>query len=227
MRVGIRNRLTTAHNMMRGGQNPQSRCGARCFTGGARVTAERAIDMALRSCQCGDECRKPFLRCLLKDDEFALLYGSTDKIFGMLNVDKECITTVCPCVFEERLRQSEVAVLRAVMQKPMWTEAAAGLGSAISSLLPNLFGVSAPQSNKLQGLELTKMMVQEIRRAAGEGDDIELTRHEVKDAVTSAVSRYAADAVDVMIEIIRREYATVGVDVTINAGAPDNSTMER
>jgi hypothetical protein len=164
---------------------------------------------------------------VLTDEEHKLLFGSTEKLFDMLNVDTEIVTTVCPCLFEERLRTSEVAVLRALLQKPMWGEAAAGLGTAITSLLPNLFGSSATQGSSTRGLELTKLMVEELKRTAGEGSEIELTRIQVNDAVMAAVGKYSKDALEVMIELIKREYATVGVDVTVQPGAPDNAVMRR
>ena len=79
----------------------------------------------------------------------------------------------------------------------------------------------------MQGYELTKIMVEEIRKVAGEGDDVAVTRNQVIDAVLTAVHRYAVGAVEVMTELIKREYAAVGVDVQVNTGAPDNAVMDR
>ena len=160
----------------------------------------------------------------------------TDPVFDLLNVDKECHAQCLPCIFEDRITASEVAVLRAVMQKPMWEEAASGLASAISAALPSVFGgllggggssTNPPPSTKLQGYELTKMIVEEIKKAQRHED--ELTKKEVRDAVMAAVSAYSTGALQVMLDLIQEEYKTVGIaNVEVRTGgAPENEEIVR
>ena len=173
------------------------------------------------------------------------LIKSTDPFFDVLNVDKDCQAQCCPCLFEDRITKTEMAVLRAVTKKPMWGEAVGAIGSALTSALPGILGgpfggmaaqvlggisggSNQQQSSGLQGLELTKRIVEELVKAAP-GDDDELTKKQVRKAVMAAVSSYSTGALQVVVDLIKEEYKTVGLaNVEVRTGgAPANDEIVR
>jgi len=198
-----------------------------------------------------ERVRRCYLSCCLTKDEMQLV-TSTDAFFDVLNVDTECTARCCPCLFEERITKTEMAVLRAVTKKPMWGESLGGISSALTAALPGIFGGllggaagglatqvlggitggggnnSQQSSGNVQGLELTKLIVEELNKAApGDGD--ELTKKQVREAVMAAVSTYSTGALQVVIDLIKEEYRTVGIaNVEVRTGgAPANDEMAR
>ena len=100
--------------------------------------------MCRPDCHVPENARRCCLSFCLTKDEMVLI-RSADPFFDVLNVDKDCSSQYCPCLFTERLTKSEVAVLRAVTQKPMWGETASAIGSALTAALPALFGGPLPK----------------------------------------------------------------------------------
>ena len=210
--------------------------------------------MALRtSCHVPERVRRCCLSCCLTNDEMMLI-RATDPFFEVLNVDTECQAQCCPCLFEERITKIEMAVLRAVTKKPMWGGAVEALGQSLTSALPGLFGGllggaagglatqvlggltgggsgsggGGGGSSNIQGLELTKRIVEELNKAAP-GDDEELTKKQVREAVMAAVSSYSTGALRVVVDVIKEEYKAVGIaNVEVRTGgAPANDEIAR
>ena len=180
--------------------------------------------MSFRRCRCPAAPRRCCLRLLLTEQERQLL-NSSQPLFDLLNIDTECHASVCPCLFEERLRKTEVAVIHNVVRHRMWEATGDAIGTAIWS---TLFGGAggAPESSKLQGYELTKYMIEEIKKAQGDGGGDGLTRYELNQAVLAATAAYTTGALDIFVQLVREEQRAV--ELTVRSGAPEgHAPMER
>jgi len=178
--------------------------------------------MACISCRIPEAVRRCCLSLCLTENEKAVLY-KVDGFFDLVNVDTECQSQVCPCCFEERIREAEMLALNAVLEKTWW-----GTDDFLSAV-KGMF--TSQTATRVDGWELVDGMVTELKAIKASGQ--ELTKWQVNNAVMLAVSKYSTTAMAQMKKVIMEEYKELGVaipnevQVEIAPGGPSSAEMER